>query len=518
MISDLPRAWDLQFAKEVDRTSSTQYKIEPLVLMERAGLAVAAAALKIAAEFDSILVLAGTGNNGGDGLVAARELSQQGLDVRCIIVSRTLPARYSDSCRLQKQILESLSVCTQFYQYGILQEFRTKRCLIIDAILGIGFVPPLDDGPILDALKEAASLPNRYVIAVDTPSGLNANGWNLSCSLPADQTISFGGPKPCHLVAPSQKWCGKLEIADPGFPKSAISTSAGKFPPRLLIADLEKISVRSSIQALPSDAHKYDRGHVLVMGGSAGKWGAPILAGVAAARSGAGWISLATDDTPPESLVDADYPELTFEKVSTASELDAFVRARRVRAIIIGPGWMKQKLTNEFLEALQVLQSDLKLRIVLDAGATADLSKLLRKTPLNAKLSVATPHPGEWSKMFGNLLPTDQLSDFDQIFEHAHQCGVSLVYKSATPILFNRQSESNHATVICGGSGAVAKAGSGDVLCGVIAAHAMHCDDISDAVIFAFKQFHRAGRISALQRGFHGVMPSDILDHLGLAL
>jgi NAD(P)H-hydrate epimerase len=336
--------------------------------------------------------------------------------------------------------------------------------------------------------------------------------------LAADQTISFGGAKPCHLIAPSQKWCGKLVIADPGFPKPALAAAENTNPTKLLVADLATFSDRSPLYSLPRDAHKYERGHVLVMGGSTGKWGAPILAGVAAARCGAGWISIATEEAPPQNLADPHFPELTFEKISTPDELDRFVRNRRVRCMIIGPGWMGQKLNAAFVKTLQSLQSELGIRIIFDAGATAGLTQLLDSHPLDAMLSAATPHPGEWTKIFDRVLATDQLSDFDEIFLKAQHCGISLLYKSATPLLFQNHDGAHRALAITGGTGAVAKAGSGDVLCGVIAAHAMHCKNIAEAIIFAFDQFYKAGRISALQRGYHGVMPSDILNNLGLAL
>jgi NAD(P)H-hydrate epimerase len=514
-LSMLARVWDRAFAQKVDELSIQDFGIPPEVLMERAGLAVADFVCEGSSDWDEVVILAGAGNNGGDGLVVARELLSRGIPVSTFTVSR-LPAKYTEACRRQRQILEKLGHSPSIYSFGCLQRFKPKRVLIVDAILGLGFVPPLADGPIRDALTEAAALPQKRVVAIDLPSGLDADGWNSECLLPADFTVTFGGIKACQLIEPNRKHQGQVIVRNPGFPAMAAAAAEKSWPAQLFLANE---TIPNPLRHLPRDAHKYDRGHVVIIGGSQGKYGAPLLSGMAAARAGAGWVTIACAPAEIRSQIEPLHPELTFESLGMQAfeNLADFVTKRKVRAVVLGPGWMDQKLDQEILARLSDLQKRTHLRIVLDAGATKNLEAIAASQSMDPALTIATPHPGEWTRLFNQMQPFQSLADAKLITTKASALGISLIYKGATPTVFAPGLWQDCPMVVTGGSNTVAKAGAGDVLSGIIAAHSMHTSHIGEAATSAIQTFYRAGKMAALALGPDGVLPSDLLQWIGVA-
>src|SRR5690606_30155105 len=234
--------WSRAIAREVDRVSTETYGIHPLVLMERAGHAVADLALDHGARSRDILVLAGPGNNGGDALVAARYLADAGCNVVIFLVVANKDAKLSPLCLAQKRTVEALGLTLKIYEPVDLEVFEAP--LILDGIFGIGFHGKLRPGtPSTRALTEAAKIKGARVIAIDVPSGLDCDcGRTQHVPLLAHFTVTFGARKPAHVLSPARDVCGEVMDVDIGFPSAAAIDAMEEFPPPLYLADIDELT------------------------------------------------------------------------------------------------------------------------------------------------------------------------------------------------------------------------------------------------------------------------------------
>jgi NAD(P)H-hydrate epimerase len=515
--------WDRAFARAVDRLTSSDYLILPDVLMENAGRAVAEVVLAGQVADRPVLVLAGFGNNGGDALVAARYLAEAGAAVHVFTVARGTDAKPTPSCSKQLAIMDALGHAVTPYHAGVLKAFHKHEPVIVDGVLGIGFEGALDDESLVyAALAEAAELQDATVYAVDVPSGLDADtGDAQEIPLRADVTITFGGRKPAHVLAPARDLCGDVLVADIGFPHAAQDAALGAHRPLYVLPDPDELVRTDPWAELPRSANKYDRGHVLVIGGSAGKTGAPLLAATAALRAGAGWASVAMPQSALASLK-GDVPrELTFEDLFTGDDLNplalaTFLEERKVRAVVCGPGTMGSPLGAETLAVLADFTREQGGFVVLDAGATHGLSSLLSGGLVgDPERWLVTPHPGEWRKI-GPEFDFTPLSSIGlaRARQLAERLGVALLYKHATPILIPAH-PSAPGFVAAEGSMTLARAGSGDLLAGVAGAHG--AAGLTTAVTALRSQVvvAWAAQLAAERVGEQAVLASDILHDIG---
>lgn len=514
--------WTVACARTVDELSIATFGIRQTDLMERAGTAVANIA-RNASRGKSFLVLAGPGNNGGDALIAARVLAADpAVRVVTIRVGKTaaeIPAEIPAEISMAKLIAEPF------------------HC-IIDGVFGLGFRGMIDPAsPAGMALKAAAQIKAKYnavVVAVDLPSGLTSDdGGQTSAVLGADETVTFGALKAVHAVAPARDLCGTVHCVDIGFSSEAVRTALAGSPPVFGVVHAQDLLAADPWSNLSPSAHKYDRGHVLVAGGSAGKTGAPILSALAALRSGAGWATLAIPGKISSQA--AIPPDLTTESLWSRGnglsgldpkKLERFLSGRKVRAVVVGPGTMENPLA---LKSLGVLCDFSKTGfVVLDAAALHGIVPLLRKSKKSfaeGKI-ILTPHPGEWRLLSnGNeqrLWPAPL--DADGVLTVERECadlGIHVLYKHSTPVLCGpapfRIAESTEvrALVFNEGSNAMGRAGTGDVLAGCIAAHGAIGCDAAVATMRALAVVSSAARLAANMVGRHAVLPSDIISMLG---
>lgn len=498
--------WTAACARRVDALSINKFKIPQTTLMDRAGAAVAEVARPTGKSF---LVLAGDGNNGGDALIAAKILAADPtLKVTIVRVGNAAPE---------------------------IPDNEIFNC-IIDGIFGLGFRGPLDPkSPAGIALKVAAEIKSRHgsvVVAVDLPSGLSCDDASQDFAiLPADDTVTFGGMKAVHAIAPARDLCGRIHCIDIGFSSEAVSMALNEEEPAFAVAHSRDLLPFNPWSELKPAAHKYDRGHVLVMGGSAGKIGAPVLSALAALRSGAGWATLALPDgitsnvmIPPDLTSEALWARGRGRSGIDAKKLEAFLQARKVRAVVVGPGTMENPLDAKSLTVLAEFST--KGFVVLDAGALHGIFDIMHKarvkfTPGQA---VLTPHPGEWARLSQKkimvpsplgLASTRAAHDFCITF------GLHLLYKHSTPVLcgpdrFNLGAGiTATALAFNEGSNIMGRAGTGDVLAGCIAAHGAIDCDAATATMRALAVVSAAARMAASQVGAHAVLPSDIIGMLG---
>ena len=529
--------WGSLTAKAIDRETSSRYLIPSLVLMEEAGRTVARIVRERIAqsgpEDHQVLVLAGPGNNGGDALVTARYLREWDIPTHTLMVIPTADTRLSDSCQHQRLILERLGCELDQYVPGCLTTWRhsvpNSHVWIVDGILGLGGRSDIPGTSVLGmALREASTLPNKRVVAIDVPSGLDVDdGSQTKVWLKADITVTFGERKPAHVLSPARDLSGEVIARDVGFPRQAVEDGLREHPALWHVPDSDALLRINPWQKLGPSTHKYDRGHVLIIGGSLGKTGAPLLSALSALRSGAGWATVAMAQDAMDSLR-GDVPrEIVFEDIFGAKDdskyvLDAkklhdFVDRGRVKSMVIGPGTMGSPLT---LDALAVIGEFCSKGgfAVFDAGACHGLIPLLKALPQPMPLLrrwVMTPHPGEWAKLgLDDPSPPLTPSMWTKTQSLAADVGMAMLYKSATPVLFLGAGE-EPALVSTAGSKILARAGSGDILAGAIVAHGAQGLDVAESVMRGQILLALAAQRAAQRLGDDAVLAHDVLDDIG---
>jgi hydroxyethylthiazole kinase-like uncharacterized protein yjeF len=407
-------------------------------LMERAGAALAEAALRFAGPLP-VLVLCGPGNNGGDGYVAARHLSERGIDVRVAALAEPR----SDSAKWAKSSfgggVETLGPET------------APAPLLIDALFGTGLKKPLEEPAVKELLRlsEAASIR----VTCDVPSGVDSDGGALISDTPNfDLTVAFGALKPAHRLMPAMAKCGRVVLADIGIAAQTQWHEIGApvLPP------------------LNSDGHKYTRGLVHCLAGKMP--GAIALAAAAAARAGAGYVRVSTSrviDNLPSAIVQTD----------TAALDDP-----RIGCILVGPGMGD-------IPQLLTLALTAKAPKVIDADALGHVGEPER---LKGQDAILTPHEGEFRRLFGEIEGTKA----DRALEAARRSGAVVVYKGPDTLVASPDGRLGFAPPA---PAWLASAGTGDVLSGMVATMRARGMPSFDAARAAVSLHGRAAEIAGPQ-------------------
>lgn len=381
-----------------------------LTLMERAA---AGAARTILAHHpaSSATVLCGPGNNGGDGWGIACLLAEAGV---AVTVAADAPPASDPAASMAKRWAGPVAPLVE----------APPASLIIDALFGTGLCRPLPDG-VQAALDRLRNHP-ATVVAIDIVSGVHADtGAALGRPLSATRTISFGAAKPGHVLGAGGALAGALEVVDIG----------------IAVASECRLTARPRLLPLPRDAHKYARGHVLVVEGDLG--GAAALAGLAALRTGAGLVTLAGDGTH--------LPALALMR-RRDEEAFALLDYARLKSVVIGPGLGSDARAKEWLRRLRGGPRPL----VIDAGALALLDGGLIGSP-----AVLTPHEGEFVRLFGRI-GDDRIAAVQAAARAVEAVVLLKGAASITAAPDGRVAINNHASPF------LATAGSGDVLAGMI--------------------------------------------------
>lgn len=429
---------------EVDRRA-VETGQSSLDLMERAGRAVAIAVERRATKGATIVILCGPGNNGGDGFVAARYLDAWGFAVRaaCLVPAGQLRG---DAAEMARRFTGDVA--------AVNAEVLDGADLVVDAMFGAGLTRPLD-GAAADNIR-AIGERGLAVIAVDVPSGLDGEtGSAAGPAAAAIETVTFVRAKPGHYLMPGRRLCGALTIADIGVP-DAIASSTG--------ADVYLNGPEVWRHALPEpsiDAHKYTRGHAIVVSGPAESTGAARLGARAALRIGAGLVTIAS---PRAAFpVNAAHATAVMVKPFTVPEgLAAILEDRRKNAVLIGPGGGTGDEMRRMVEIALASGAD----VVLDAdaltvfGSSADqLARLIGALP--DRPVVLTPHDGE----FGRLFPEAKGSRLQRARQAAKRSGAIVVLKGPDTVVAQ---PSGRAVINANAPPWLATAGSGDVLAGFV--------------------------------------------------
>ena len=419
-------------------------------LMLSAGQAVAEAASDLVEE-GPIVVVAGPGNNGGDGFVAAAELAAQGREVSVI------PMCERDALK------GDAASAARGWKYPVLPftpQAIGKPALIIDALFGAGLSRPVE-GEAREMI-EAINANGAAVLAVDLPSGINGTtSAVMGTAVRATETITFFRKKPAHLLLPGRVHCGGVRVADIGIPPSVLD----EIRPRAF--ENTPQHWRRSFAVPRIDGHKYARGHALVVSGDMAATGAARLAARGALRAGAGLVTLAS----PRDALAVNAAALTavmVRAIDTPVEFAETLTDKRFNTVVIGPG----AGVSERTRALVHTALSGRRHVVLDADALTSFAEAPHllfdaiKTERDAQV-VLTPHEGEFVRLFSDLSDkTPERSKLERVRDAAERSGAVVLLKGPDTTV---AAPDGRATIAANAPPWLATAGAGDVLAGMIA-------------------------------------------------
>lgn len=508
-------------------------------MMESAGRSVSDAIReRVGVHGQQVLVLVGPGNNGGDGLVAGRHLAEAGAQVGLYLTRAREAAQDSNLDAVQSMGLDIL-LAEYDQRLRVLRQRLQSAHIVIDALLGTGVSRPVT-GTIADVLKVAravvderrsaagaprpqllsiASLPRfitdrngaPWIVAVDCPSGLNCDTGALDeAAVPAHLTVTFAGPKRGHFSFPGSAACGEIVVADIGIAPDLPAVASVELA--LATPDL----AASLLPERPPDGHKGTFGTVLIAAGSDRYWGAPALTAQGALRAGAGLVALAAPATLRSSLA-GQFPEVTYAPVQEADTLGSeaaettLTACRSAQALLAGPGLGN---AGNFLDQLLAGLRDMSPApaLVVDADALNYLAQQPRWWELLPMGAILTPHPGEMARLLGR--PLDDVRDRDRVElarERAAAWQHVVVLKGAYTVV---AAPDGRCCLMPFANPALAVAGSGDVLAGVIVSLLAQGLPPFEAALLGAYLHGAAGQLAAEQQGDAGLLASEIADYV----
>lgn len=498
--------------QEIDRRVTEEYGIASIVLMENAGIKTAEMAGKMLNNVagKKIVILAGRGNNGGDGLVAARHLHNQGA--KPVVFMMGKEDQLSTDSMINYNILHKMNgrLCPLMNEQDrehLLLELLDAD-LLVDAIYGIGFRGSLS--PFETEIIKLVNKSRLPVLAVDIPSGVEADSGKVAGeAVNAAATITFALPKPGLVLEPGKDYAGKLNIADISIPPALLQEK--KFKTSLITDTL----AYELIKPRHPDSHKGTFGHALLIGGSTGLSGAIILASLAAIRSGAGLVTAAL----PESLVslfDSSLLEvMSFPLGQTGQGAIALEALPAIENILgtssvcaIGPGMSRY---NEGRAIVHFVLERAGIPIVIDADGLnalgSDPSVLKgRQIPI-----VLTPHPGEMARLTGRTIEEIQADRINYAAHYAQEWGTTIVLKGNKTIV---AAPTGEIYINISGNPGMATAGSGDVLCGIITGLISQGLKPAKAAALGVYIHGLSGDYAAGVKGETGLIASDLIESL----
>jgi NAD(P)H-hydrate epimerase len=483
------------YTAEEMRAAEASYRGPTIDLMERAGMAVAGAVIDRYTGASRISVWCGPGANGGDGLVVARLMHGAGKQVEIRLLG--------DAERLRGDTAENLRRARELGLRFV--DAPGPADVVVDALFGTGFsgAPRAEAAEAIRAIN-AAGAP---VVAVDVPSGIDASSGRIDGeAVSAGLTVTFHGRKVGLCIAPGRFRAGEVVVADIGV--EHVPTSAGRARPETL----------RSVPRRSEQDNKYSAGSVLVVGGSTGLTGAPSLTAKAALRAGAG-IVFACIPASLNHVFELRLLEVMSRPCAdergllvpeAADQITAL--ARRATAVALGPGLGRTDGTRELVRRLL---GRLELPLVLDADGLWALAGHLDWVFARDAPTVLTPHAGELARLLAQDSARVDARRLDSVQAGADETGAVVLLKGADTLVAGR----GRGVLVCDlGTPGLATAGSGDVLTGVVAAFLSKGMDPYEAAAAAAVAHGVAGQLAAAERGFAGMIASDVSEQLSRVL
>jgi len=500
----------------IDRTAIEELGIPGPVLMENAGLRVVRA-LRARCEDvarETIVVVAGKGNNGGDGFVVARHLANSGAEPEVVLLAGRDEVGGDAAVNLAVILKMGIPVT----EVRTAAEWKKARVavfhasIVIDAIFGTGLAKPLD-GLYAAAVEDINKSP-AFKVAVDIPSGLSSDTFEtIGPSIKADLTVALAAPKIAHIFPPAAERVGELVVAPIGIPPALFED------PALKLELVEEATVRPFFRKRKRDTHKGTYGHLLVIAGSLGKSGAAALAGRAALRMGAGLVTVATAAGVLPSIARTMAELMTEPLAETPERTIAAAALPRVlgllkgkNAVLIGPGLSTNPSTAEFVLGLL---PKIKAPCVIDADGLNIVSAKIEVLRRMAGPVVVTPHPGEFARLSGLANAEVVRHRLTLVPEFAAKHGVTVVLKGYRTLI---AVPDGRVFVNPTGNPGMATGGTGDVLGGMIVSQLAQEKDVLGAVLSAVYAHGLAGDIAAERLGEKALVAGDIVRYLPAAL
>ena len=486
-------------------------------LMENAGLAVAQEIWMQLGSLEErrIAVLVGPGNNGGDGLVAARHLHEWGAQVRVYALKERDDPQWNQTLELGVPC----GTVAEDDNFEALEGLLAGAEAIVDALLGTGSSRPID-GDLAGIMERLAAVRSKTVkpklVAVDLPTGLDADSGRLDpLAVGADETVTFHAPKVGLYMQPGASAAGSVQQVEIGIPPGLDED--------LQTEVLERRAAKALLPARPSDAHKGTFGRVLVIAGSSRYPGAAVLAARGAYRAGAGLVTIAAPESIALHLISA-VPEATLLPLPEHDPgvISGFAAWETVRdelssvdAVVLGCGFGQHDHSGVFVRNLLISEEVAAVNgIVVDADGLNLLAADMSVLPNAVAPVVLTPHPGEMGRLTG--LSNDEVQQ--QRLTLARDCAAEwnchVVLKGANTVV---ATPDNRARVSEVAQPALATAGTGDVLSGAIGALLAQGLAPFDAATLGVYLHGDAGNRAARARGTIGVTASDVAEQLAMA-
>lgn len=454
--------------RNIDQRTIETYHVPGIVLMENAGLQL----LRFMQDHISSLqhrrvtIITGGGNNGGDGFIVARHLWQRGIHVDVLLL--VSPNALSGDARKAYAMAQAYGVpmkcCTTASTWKKACQELHKTDILVDAIFGTGVNRPVSG--LYAEVIHVLNMLQKPIIAVDIPSGIAADHGNiLGEHIRATYTVTFALPKRGLLLYPAAAAVGALHVVDIGIPQEAIAAE------NIQIALLEVEEIRQMLPVRAPDSHKGSHGHLLVVAGSPGKSGAGILASQAALRAGAGLVTLALPKSMNPAIEAAMTEVMTLPAAENATgeicatalpQLCQFLA--RADGLVLGPGLGTHQDTADCVHALL---RQATVPIVLDADGLNSLVGHLEVLRDCQVPIVLTPHPGEIARLLDTSIAEVQAQRLEIVQDFARRHRVYVVLKGARTVIY---APDGQRWVNPTGNVAMATAGTGDVLAGIIGA------------------------------------------------
>lgn len=502
-------------------------------MMENAGQAIALAIEEQFAVVDEpILILIGPGNNGGDGLVVARHLSQAGADVAVYVWKRSNLADDPNWALLDDtDVIRILSHDEDSETQ--LRQWLEEATIIVDALLGTGVSRPIE-GELADLLDQAkATIAARFipfesqlvepnhpsfmaiddpiVVAVDVPSGLNSDTGEVDpYTLSADLTVTLAAVKQGHILGEGVEVTGRLIIGD-------IGITPENYPPEVTMEMATTAKVVQLLPPRPNTAHKSTFGRALVVAGSRNYTGAAILAAQAAAHSGVGWVMLACPETI-YPIVASRLPEVTYLPLADEADQAATTLQENfdlATAMLIGPGIGQSEKTIQLMQTILAAKRSTLPALVIDADGLniiAQQSAWWKQLPSE---SILTPHPGEMARLMDCSVSEVLQNRLTVAPDMAAKWGQVVVLKGAYTIV---AAPDGRMMVLPFANPALAKAGSGDVLAGITVSLRAQGMAPFDAAVTGAYLHGLTGQIAAENLSVMPVTALDLVEYLPSAI
>jgi hydroxyethylthiazole kinase-like uncharacterized protein yjeF len=486
--------------RALDREAIESFGVPGVVLMENAGAGATRVLLdQFGGAAARAVLVGGTGQNGGDAWVVARQLLTRGFVPRCVLVGD--PDKVRGDARLNLDALRALGIEPVVCGAGelhMLEELLARSELVVDGLFGTGL-----DRDIEGLHAQAITLLNacgKDILALDLPSGVDADtGQVRGAAVRARCTVTFAAQKPGLHQFPGAELAGKLHCVPIGVPASRPS-SWGL---------IEASDVAREVPRRSGNAHKGTNGRVVVLAGSAGKTGAAMLSALSALRAGAGLVTIVTDAETQRSLDHKVVEVMTHALSDAAPAAEAIAFARQQDTALLGPGF---GLTPERRALALELARQLPVPCVLDADALTAIGSSVSLLRAAAAPRVLTPHPGEAARLLACAVSDVERDRYQQALRLAEASQQVVVLKGGRTVV---ASPGGSVRVCASGTPALGTAGTGDVLAGLIAALAVSLPPFTAAWV-GVELHARAGTLAA--RSDRGLLASEVTGFLAAAL